>query len=64
MRFMFAFGCKKMNAIETKKLSWCLDVIPPNNPDSFFTAKECYPSPFGIIKRTTYFPLFELCFET
>ena len=65
MRFTVASYCKRLKSIQTKKIPWCLGVITLNYADSFFIARCCDPSPFGIIKRITFFnDLFELSFET
>ena len=65
MRFTVASYCKRLKTIQTKNIPWCLGVITLNYADSFFIARCCDPSPFGIIKRITFFnDLFKLSFET
>ena len=45
-------------------LLYVIDVTPRNNVDRFFTAIQCHPSLFGIIKVITCSSGFELYFET
>ena len=41
----------------------CIEDIPLNNADIILTGRWFHPSPFGIIKRMTYFLWFKVCFE-